>query len=61
MNKLSVKTYIIKLLKRYPQNMRYDLLAADLGVTSRYIRYLEKGRPPSDHLRRLIKLTLEKA
>ena len=59
MNKYTQKTNIVKLLKRYPKDGRYKLLAKDLGITPRYVRLLEKGKIPSAHLRKLIKILLE--
>jgi DNA-binding transcriptional regulator YiaG len=62
MNNKTVKTYIGKLLKRYPYKKRYELLAKELGVTTRHIRYLEKGESvPSEPLRKLIKILLNQA
>ena len=61
MKNKTVKTSISKLLKRYPNKFRYDMLAKELGITTRWIRILEKGnQAPSEHLRRLIKVVLEK-
>ncbi len=62
MNRKTAKTNIIKLLGRYPHKFRYDMLASELGITSRWVRYLEKGeKAPSEHLRKLIKLLLKSA
>ncbi len=59
MNRKTAKTNIIKLLKRYPKKYRYVMLAKELGITSRWVRYLEKGeKAPSESLRKLIKLLL---
>ena len=61
MRKKTVKTYIIKLLGRYPYKYRYEMLAKELGITPRYVRNLEKGeKEPSKHLRKLIKVILDK-
>jgi len=55
----TVKTYIGKLLRRYPHKKRYEGVAKDLGVSARYIRHLEKGElTPSGPLRKLIKVVL---
>ena len=54
----SQKTYITKLLGRYPFKYRYEMLAKELGVTTRSIRYYEKGVVPSEPIRKLIKMVL---
>jgi transcriptional regulator with XRE-family HTH domain len=59
MNKLTQKTNVSKLLKRYPKEERYRYLAKALGITPRYVRLLEKGKAPSVHLRKLIKILLD--
>lgn len=62
MKLISQKTSINKLLKRYPRypkELRYELLAKDLGITPRWVRILGNGKPPSNHLRKLIKILLD--
>lgn len=54
----TVKTYINKLLRRYPKKGRYEALAKDLGVTSRSVRYYEQGKVPHEPIRKLIKVLL---
>ena len=55
----TVKTNIIKMLKKYPHKHRYEMLGMELGITSRYVRMLEKGEAaPSANLRKLIRLLL---
>ena len=57
MKQQTIKTSIGRLLKRYPHKYRYELLAEELGISTRWIRLLEKGeKSPSNHLRKLIKL-----
>ena len=52
----TVKTYIKRLLKAYGG---YAGVTKHLMIKERYIRYLEKGeRIPSEHLRKLIKISL---
>lgn len=58
MKNKSQKTYIIRLLKRYPYKQRYEMLAKELGVTTRSIRFWEKGIVPSEPVRKLIKTLL---
>jgi len=56
MNNKTVKTHIKRLLKQFGG---YQKVAATLGITSRYVRHLEKGeKVPSEHLRKLIKTVL---
>ncbi len=59
MTNLTQKTNVSKLLKRYPKEERYRYLARDLGITERYVRILEKGKAPSTHLRKLIRILLD--
>ena len=57
MKRQTVKSSIGRLLKGYPHKHRYEFLAKELGITTRWIRLLEKGeKAPSNHLRKLIKL-----
>lgn len=59
MKRKTVKTSISRLLRRHPHKGRYEQLAMDLGISSRWVRILEKGeQAPSEHLRRLIRATL---
>ena len=59
MKRKTVKTSIARLLKHYPYKHRYEMLAKELGITTRWVRLLEKGeKAPSEHLRRLIKVVL---
>ena len=53
----TVKTYIKQLVKRMGSK---DAVARKLGITLRYIYMLEKGKIPGEHLRKIIKLVLEK-
>ena len=62
MRRKTVKTYIITMLGRYLYKYRYEMLAKELGITSRYVRMLEKGeKEPSQHLRKLIKVILNES
>jgi len=59
MNRKTIKTDISKMLRRYPEKFKYQMVATELGISVRYVRYLETGdKSPSEHLRRLIKLLL---
>ena len=60
-NRLPQKTNIVKLLRRYPKKHRYQYLARDLAISTRYVRLLEKGRAPGIHLRQAIKNLLEQS
>jgi len=53
----TIITLIKRLLKQYGS---YQNVAQELGITSRYVRHLERGeKVPSEHLRKLIKMLLK--
>ena len=57
---MKTKTVITLIKKLKRQFGGYEKVAQALGVTTRYIRHLEKGeRIPSDHLRKLIKMVVK--
>jgi DNA-binding XRE family transcriptional regulator len=56
MENKTVKTYIKRLHKKLGTQ---EAVAKELGISRRYVIYLEKGeRVPSEHLRKLIKAVL---
>ena len=53
----TVITLIKRLLRKFGS---YEKVAKELGITSRYVRHLEKGeKVPSESLRKLIKVLLK--
>ena len=55
-----VKAGINYLLGRYPDNIRYDAVGIELGITGRHVRNLEQGRGASGPLQKLIQLVIAK-
>ena len=53
----TVITLIKQLMKKFGG---YEKVATELGITSRYVRHLEKGeKVPSESLRKLIKILVK--
>lgn len=43
--------------KKFPKALQYEMVADKLGITSRWVRYLEIGeKKPSGHLEKLIQI-----
>jgi len=57
MENKTVKSYMRRLHKRFKTQ---EAVARELGISRRYVIYLENGeRVPSEHLRKLIKAVLK--
>ncbi len=57
---MKTKTVITLIKRLLRQFGGYEKVAKELGITSRYVRHLEKGeKAPSDSLRKLIKMVLK--
>lgn len=57
-NNQSVKL-IKKMLNKYPHlpnALKYEYVAEDLGVSSRLVRYIEKGRVPPKPVEKLMQI-----